>query len=905
MTAISWRHWNMWAESWSGWILATLFDTTVALVVVLGIWLLVRRHVSPRWCYLLFLLVPLKMLVPVELPWLPEPFAPTMRRVEAPAVARDEVAVPPRPTMEEMSAERTNRQPAKPARTAATPSASLPDTREPGPTVLTLLMLSWAGVVLLLMGRLVWSQIAMMRRLRDAQPVAWTTDEGSSSAAERKLGPCVIQLWISESMSVPGVVGLFRPCIVLPAKLYSNLSPKQLQCILAHELHHIRWRDMWVALGERLVRIIQFYNPVLWCAAYLTHVYRERSCDDASLLAVAMDRRLYGSTLLAVLECAQADRVAAPPSVALLERSGDHKRRMRQIMTGKVGGLGPGLWSVCTLCVVAVIVLPNLRPASALPGEAGTREVTVDEQEDAAASQSSKVVIDWSDEEDESTITLENDGEATEVSHDVTGLVDSHDQAEELANLITTHVLPRTWERTGGKGTVSIDFENRKLRTTHCADAQKGVGLMLKAMKAATQLAKISGAVLHEPNCFDLFQQDGQTTVVVSVSTLVRPNGPRVPPRGEDYDELIRMTTNVIDCDSWPEVGGAASISVWPAGECVVVTQSREAAPRLFHLYSLLNRLRNTISDEATALPVSISLPDSWAANLGNQLASQENGVAAKNFETRVYSFPDLLPSTSTPTLSDSPRGVGVEQITSWLCQQVFTAQSDEWFAAATFVTKAALILTADSAAHQRAAVALTDVRTRLGNAQSEADRAAVLRPLLAPAYSEFWSGSPGVTYDWSPNRIYLHGVCQADQQLRQLTGVGDYLQQVALIESDVSDEGVRTLAQIGRIAQVKLWSDRVTDEGVGHLAALIGLQSLSLQSAFVTDAAVPRLAELKSLWWLDISRTAITAAGVKSLLESSESLRHTTLVVRQSQVDPDGLESLRKLCLGLRIVDY
>jgi beta-lactamase regulating signal transducer with metallopeptidase domain len=100
MIAISWRHWNMWAESWSGWILATLFDTTVALVVVLGIWLLVRRHVSPRWCYLLFLLVPLKMLVPVELPWLPAPFAPTTRHVEAPAVARDEVAVPPRPKLE-------------------------------------------------------------------------------------------------------------------------------------------------------------------------------------------------------------------------------------------------------------------------------------------------------------------------------------------------------------------------------------------------------------------------------------------------------------------------------------------------------------------------------------------------------------------------------------------------------------------------------------------------------------------------------------------------------------------------------------------------------------------------------------------------------------------------------------
>jgi hypothetical protein len=320
----------------------------------------------------------------------------------------------------------------------------------------------------------------------------------------------------------------------------------------------------------------------------------------------------------------------------------------------------------------------------------------------------------------------------------------------------------------------------------------------------------------------------------------------------------------------------------------------------------LLHTLRNTISEDASALPDSIPLPDSWAAIALSERASLESGVAEKKFETRVYPLHDLLPSTTTPTLADSPRGVGVDQITSWLCQQIFSTQSDESLAIATFITKAALILTADSAAHQRAAMALADVRTRLGNAKSEAERAAVLQLLFAPAYCKFWSGlQTFVPEDWSPNRIYLHGACQADQQLRKLTGVAEYLQQVALIESDVTDEGLQTLAQIGRIAQLNLWSDHVTDEGVEYLVALNGLPSLSLHSAGVTDAAIPRLAKLKNLWWLDISQTAITSAGVKNLLESSESIRHARFVVRHAQIDPDGLESLRQLCPGLRIVDY
>ena len=71
MTASLWQQLSAWADSWARYMLAALVDASVGLVVVLAIWLLVRRRLSARWCYLLFLLVPLKTLIPIEAPLLP------------------------------------------------------------------------------------------------------------------------------------------------------------------------------------------------------------------------------------------------------------------------------------------------------------------------------------------------------------------------------------------------------------------------------------------------------------------------------------------------------------------------------------------------------------------------------------------------------------------------------------------------------------------------------------------------------------------------------------------------------------------------------------------------------------------------------------------------------------------
>src|SRR5262249_32963414 len=56
----------------------------------------------------------------------------------------------------------------------------------------------------------------------------------------------------SRLVDVPTVIGWMRPAIVLPLAAIANLSPAQVESILAHELAHIRRHDYAVNLLQTL-----------------------------------------------------------------------------------------------------------------------------------------------------------------------------------------------------------------------------------------------------------------------------------------------------------------------------------------------------------------------------------------------------------------------------------------------------------------------------------------------------------------------------------------------------------------------------------------------------------------------------------------------------------------------------
>ena len=87
-------------------------------------------------------------------------------------------------------------------------------------------------------------------------------------------------------VDAPGVVGWIRPVILLPVAILANLTPIQIEAILAHELAHIRRRDYAVNLLQTVAETLLFYHPAVWWVSARVREEREHCCDDVAVEVV-------------------------------------------------------------------------------------------------------------------------------------------------------------------------------------------------------------------------------------------------------------------------------------------------------------------------------------------------------------------------------------------------------------------------------------------------------------------------------------------------------------------------------------------------------------------------------------------------------------------------------------------
>jgi beta-lactamase regulating signal transducer with metallopeptidase domain len=108
----------------------------------------------------------------------------------------------------------------------------------------------------------------------------------------------------------PGVVGIFRPVLFLPAGVSKGLSQEQLESILIHELCHVRRQDNLAAALHLLVECLFWFHPLAWWIGARMMEERERACDE-DVLARGSDPRTYAESILRVCEL----RLGTPPAL--------------------------------------------------------------------------------------------------------------------------------------------------------------------------------------------------------------------------------------------------------------------------------------------------------------------------------------------------------------------------------------------------------------------------------------------------------------------------------------------------------------------------------------------------------------------------------------------------------------
>ena len=302
------------ARHWLAAMLGVSIQFTV-LAAIAAAALLVSRTPSPRVRHAIWLLVLLRLTIPVGLS---SPFG----AVPASLVEPRSTGAPP----EEASLTSglleasTVASPEAASHAGSGDRAASTQGANPAASPTVVLFLAWgAGVLVLTSAHLV--RAARRRvRTRDAKVLppgpAQRVDQLRRELGPRR--PVDARMVPDDAVAGPVVQGFVRPRVLLPARLVRSwqggeldLLPArlvrsrqggELDPILLHELIHLRRRDPAVRALGNLLQIVYFFHPLVWWVGRRLAAERERACDDAVVRRLPGGKRTYIDCLLRLVE---------------------------------------------------------------------------------------------------------------------------------------------------------------------------------------------------------------------------------------------------------------------------------------------------------------------------------------------------------------------------------------------------------------------------------------------------------------------------------------------------------------------------------------------------------------------------------------------------------------------------
>ena len=268
-----------------------LVTSSVLIVVIALLRLVLRGKISQRVQYALWLLVAIRLLVPVSFVSSPVSVMNAVEPVtETIQISRTEQQIPagtgqPQAVTGENPTAQTGTANA-PSRPQTGDTAQVQPT-EPGVDPGTVLRWVWlAGVVVVGCWFLLSNLVFRRRLVRSARPV-----DGVD---------CPLPVYVSAGAPSPCLSGLVRPGIYLTPDCPAE-GPG-LKHILAHELTHRRQGDQFWALVRCLCLALYWFNPLVWLAAALSRRDCELACDEGAIKLLGEEERTaYGRTLLSLV----------------------------------------------------------------------------------------------------------------------------------------------------------------------------------------------------------------------------------------------------------------------------------------------------------------------------------------------------------------------------------------------------------------------------------------------------------------------------------------------------------------------------------------------------------------------------------------------------------------------------
>lgn len=231
----------------------------------------------------------------------------------------------------------------------------------------------WLTGLIIMFSYLVYNSLKLLRNSIKAKAVKNKNIEHLLNSFNLKKKVTVKS---SEVITTPLVFGLFRYTILLPKRTL-EWSREDLDLIIAHEAAHILRKDPFMLAFQNILKIIYFFNPLIWLLDKKMTIQREQLSDLKAVEILNTTNKNYVKKLYRNIEDL-VDNHRGYLLVNSLSHSGKAlKKRFNYLLKTKGTKMKMNLWEKCLVLALLIIGFTlSANPAkNQTPAEIGNEAV--------------------------------------------------------------------------------------------------------------------------------------------------------------------------------------------------------------------------------------------------------------------------------------------------------------------------------------------------------------------------------------------------------------------------------------------------------------------------------------------------------------------------------------------------
>ncbi|PEL94406.1 methicillin resistance protein [Bacillus wiedmannii] len=353
---------NVYLPHFFDWLIETSLMASILVGFILCIKVLFRNKLTPRWQYMLWIVLMIRLL----LPWSPDSsysiYSLLSYSSSVSEVIQKNTPSPENTVNDEMQHTVELEQNAETVTKNSEPEVNVSSEQQTALSLYKVALYVWlAGVIILavitfITNRHLYSYIKKQPDITDEQ-VTTVFNRCKQSMKMKK----AVSLRLAGKIASPTVFSFFRPKVLLSKKHMKVLNEQQLQYVFYHELAHIKRNDVAVNWIMYSLILLNWFNPILWYAYFCMREDQELACDAYALTFIDKEEQIaYGHTIITLLEHYSYQ----VPSLANLSRNKRTlKRRIVMIKKFQKKSYRLSLLGIIVIVAIASLSLFNARAA--------------------------------------------------------------------------------------------------------------------------------------------------------------------------------------------------------------------------------------------------------------------------------------------------------------------------------------------------------------------------------------------------------------------------------------------------------------------------------------------------------------------------------------------------------------